>query len=150
MQHLGVNSVRPGLLWLDFFPAGVRANTSESETVESVAICCGTIEQNSSSTMEGKRPLQACWGLTRKMTRGGEPGSDWSALLCVLPPGTWHSFTFISFLYIYLGRCRHSWNSAPADWTCIWVKLPQLLFICFQRQCLLNPGLALNSLHTWG
>lgn len=76
----------------------MRANRPESETVESVAICCGTIEQNPSSKMEGKRPLQACRGLTRKMTRGGESGSDWPASLCVLPPGTWHSFTFISFL----------------------------------------------------
>lgn len=50
-QPLGVNPVRPGLLWLDFCPAGVRASTSESETVESVVICCGTIEQQGGGKM---------------------------------------------------------------------------------------------------
>lgn len=61
---------------------------SESETAESVAICWGTIEQKPSGKMEEKHPFQACRGLTRKVTGGGKPGSDWPASLCVLPSGT--------------------------------------------------------------
>lgn len=135
-QPLGVNPVRPGLLWLDFCPAGVRASTSESETVESVAICCGTIEQNASSKVEVKCPCEACRGLTRKMARGGEPGSDWSASLCpcfLLAPDAYSlaSVSCTSTLGdVDTAGIQHLLTELASELNLLNFK-PQILFICF-------------------